>query len=96
MEQVQQELIRSNEFLARQIQILGGTIIFISGVLGFFARQWAIDLKEKLIDHEERIRMVEDHKIKMSGLVEQHEKDITDHRSLMRQLSDNVNRLSKI
>lgn len=96
MEQVQQELIRSNEFLAQQVWILGGAILGLLGLLAFFARQWAMDVKNMLQDHEDRIRTVEDHKIEMTGLVERHETDIKEHRALMRQLEQNVNRLSKI
>ena len=96
MEQVQQELIRSNEFLAQQVWILGGLIIGLLSVLGFFARGAWVDMKTMIADHEERLRMVEDHKIEVNGHVERHEADIKEHRSLMRQLEQNINRLSKI
>jgi hypothetical protein len=96
MEQVQQELIRSNEFLAQQVWILGGLIIGLLALLGFFARSAWVDMRTMLSDHEERLRAVEDHKIEMKGLVDRHEEDIREHKVLMGRLSDNVNRLSKI
>ncbi len=96
MEQVQQELIRSNEFLAQQVWILGGLIIGLLAILGFFARGAWMDMRTMLTDHEDRLRAVEDHKIQMSGLVERHEEDIKEHKHLMNRLSENVNRLSKI
>lgn len=93
---MEQELIKSNQFLAQQVWILGGAIIALLSVLGFFARGAWMDMKRMLQDHEERIRVVEDHKIEMSGLVERHEKDIDEHKQLMTRLSENVNRLSRI
>lgn len=93
---MEQELIRSNEMLSMQVWILGGVIITLLAVLGFFARGAWMDMKALLQDHEDRIRAVEDHKIEMSGLVERHEKDIDEHKQLMTRLSDNVNRLSRI
>lgn len=96
MEQVQQELIRSNEFLAQQVWILGGLIIGLLSILGFFARGAWMDMRKMLEDHEDRLRDVEDHRIQMTGLIERHEEDIREHKVLMGRLSDNVNRLSKI
>lgn len=96
MENLQQQLINSNEMLAQQVWILGGLIIGLLAILGFFARGAWMDMKQMLQDHEDRIRRVEDHKIEMSGLVERHEKDISEHKQLMTQLSQNVNRLSRL
>ena len=93
---MEQELIRSNEMLSMQVWILGGLIIGLLAILGFFARGAWLDMKALLQDHEERLRLVEDHKIEMSGLVERHEKDIDEHKQLMTRLSENVNRLSRI
>lgn len=93
---MEQELIKSNQFLAQQVWILGGTIIFLLSVLGFFARSAWIDMRKMLEDHEDRIRVVEDNKISMTGLIERHEEDIREHKHLMTRLSENVNRLSKI
>lgn len=93
---MEQELIKSNEFLAQQVWILGGAIIGLLSLLGFFARGAWMDMKRMLQDHEERIRKVEDHKIEMHGLVERHEKDINEHKTLMAQLTQNVNRLSRL
>lgn len=93
---MEQELIRSNEMLSMQVWILGGLIIGLLAILGFFARGAWMDMKALLQDHEERLRLVEDHKIEMNGLVERHEKDIEEHKQLMTRLSENVNRLSRI
>lgn len=38
MEHLQQQLISSNEMLAQQVWILGGLIIGLLALLGFFAR----------------------------------------------------------
>ena len=96
MENLQQQLISSNEMLAQQVWILGGLIIGLFAVLGFFARGAWMDIKNMLEDHEERLRTVEDNKISMTGLVERHEEDIKEHKQLMTRLSENVNRLSRI
>ena len=96
MENIQQQLISSNEMLAQQVWILGGLIIGLLAILGFFARGAWMDMKQMLQDHEERIRVVEDNKISMTGLIERHEEDIREHKQLMTRLSDNVNRLSRI
>ena len=93
---MEQELIKSNEFLTQQIWILGGAIIGLLSLLGFFARGAWMDMRKMLEDHEDRLRSVENHKIEMVGLVERHEKDIEEHKQLMTRLSDNVNRLSRI
>lgn len=82
--------------LSMQVWILGGLIIGLLAILGFFARGAWLDMKALLQDHEERLRLVEDHKIEMSGLVERHEKDIDEHKQLMTRLSENVTRLSRI
>lgn len=96
MENIQQQLINSNEMLAQQVWILGGVIIGLLSLLGFFARSAWVDMRTMLTDHEDRIRKVEDHKIEMQGLVERHEEDIKEHKQLMAQLSSNVNRLSRL
>jgi hypothetical protein len=96
MEHLQQQLISSNEMLAQQVWILGGLIIALLALLGFFARSAWLDMKQMLEEHEARIRKVEDHKIEVHALVERHEKDITEHKQLMAQLSHNVSRLSKL
>lgn len=96
MEHLQQQLISSNEMLAQQVWILGGLIIGLLALLGFFARGAWLDMKQMLEDHEDRIRKVEDHKIEMDGLVKRHETDIKEHKDLMEDLRKNVNRLSRI
>lgn len=96
MENIQQQLINSNEMLAQQVWILGGVIIGLLALLGFFARSAWVDMRAMLTDHEERIRNVEDHKIEMQGLVDRHEEDIKEHKRLMSELSTNVNRLSRL
>ena len=82
--------------LSMQVWILGGLIIGLLAVLGFFARGAWMDIKNMLEDHEERLRTVEDNKISMTGLVERHEEDIKEHKQLMTRLSENFNRLSRI
>ncbi len=62
MEQVQQELIRSNEFLAQQVWILGGLIIGLLALLGFFARSAWVDMKEMLHAHDSDIKALKEHK----------------------------------
>jgi hypothetical protein len=96
MENLQQQLISSNEMLATQVWILGGLIIGLLAILGFFARAAWMDMRQMLDEHEDRLRKVEDHKIEVHALVERHEKDITEHKQLMAQLSHNVSRLSKL
>ncbi len=59
MDQMQQELIQSNEYLRIQIWILGGSILILLSIAGMFARSAWIDIREMLGDHEVRIRKVE-------------------------------------
>ena len=62
MEQVQQELIRSNEMLATQVWVLGGLISFLLVVLVAMARSAWTDVREILNDHEVRLKPLEEHK----------------------------------
>jgi len=62
MEQVQQELIRSNEFLAQQVWILGGVIITILGVVAFLIKGAWMDMKEVIKIHDEDIKALKEHK----------------------------------
>ncbi len=64
MEQVQQELIRSNEFLAQQVWILGGLIIGLLAILGFFAKGAWTDMKEIIQSHDADIKALKEHKIR--------------------------------
>lgn len=59
---MEQELIKSNEMLATQVWILGGTIIGLLALLGFFARGAWMDMKAMLSDHDKRIDVLERHK----------------------------------
>lgn len=62
MEQVQQELIRSNEFLAQQVWILGGLIIGLLAILGFFAKGAWNDMKDIIKIHDDDIKALKEHK----------------------------------
>ncbi len=59
MDQMQRELIQSNEYLRIQIWILGAGIGIISTVAMAFARSAWIDTQTMLKGHEIRIRKVE-------------------------------------
>ena len=62
MEQVQQELIRSNVFLAQPVWILGGLIIGLLSILGFLAKGAWADMKEMLTAHDSDIKALKEHK----------------------------------
>lgn len=60
--EIQQELIRSNEFLAQQVWILGGVIIVILSVLGFIAKSAWTDMKDIIKSHDDDIKALKEHK----------------------------------
>jgi hypothetical protein len=59
VDQMQQELIKSNEYLRIQIWILGAGIGLILMVAVAFARNAWMDVREMLGNHEVRIQKVE-------------------------------------
>lgn len=68
MEQVQQELIRSNEMLAVQVWVLGGLVSFLLVVLIALAKSAWADVRKVIDDHENRITDLETFKNRKDGL----------------------------
>ena len=60
-EQIQQELIQSNEYMRIQIWILGGAITVILTIAAAFARSAWLDARTMLVSHEKRIQETEKH-----------------------------------
>jgi len=95
MEQVQQELIRSNEMLAVQVWVLGGLVSFLLVVLIALAKSAWMDVRKFIDDHETRLADLEAFKNRREEMILDHEKQIEDHRSLIGRLEVNVGRVTK-
>lgn len=93
MEQVQQELIRSNEMLATQVWVLGGLISFLLMVLIYLAKASYTEMKDMLHDHENRIQSVEKNERETVQILKFTTNDVEEHKRLMGELSSRVNRL---
>ena len=95
MEQVQQELIRSNEMLAVQVWVLGGLVSFLLVVLIALAKGAWMDVRKLIDDHENRITQLEAFKNRKEDLIESHETDIKEHRELIGRLEVSVSKITK-
>lgn len=82
--EIQQELIRSNEFLATQVWILGGAISFLLLVLVALARSAWVDVRAMLADHEVRLKPLEEHKHRT-------EERYVNNRELIQEISEKLN-----
>jgi len=90
---IHEELIKSNELLSMQVWVLGGLIIFMLGVLGWFARSAWSDMKGMLTDHESRIQTVEKNERDTVQILKFTTNDVTEHKRLMAELSSRVDKL---
>lgn len=92
MEQVQQELIRSNEMLATQVWVLGGLISFLLMVLIYFAKASYTEIKDMLHDHEVRLQTVEKNERDTTQILKFTTDDVHEHKRLMDGLTARIDR----
>lgn len=95
MEQVQQELIRSNEMLATQVWILGGLISFLLLVLIGLAKGAWSDVRKTIEDHENRLTDLETFKNQKEQMIEDHDQHIDKHRELIGRLEVSISKITK-
>jgi len=95
MEQVQQELIRSNEMLSIQVWVLGGLVSFLLIVLIALIKGGWNDVRKVIDDHENRLSELEAFKNQKDGMITDHENDIKEHRELIGRLEVSVSKIIK-